>query len=282
MSWLGWSLLMTTCFGLSLAGYQLPGANRESRAVTTFWAMVIQAVLALLIFHNFLGDPPTSLLVTGAIWGLTFPAIMLLQMYAVTHVETTVVFPLTTTTSLVGTILIGLAVFSDQITLVQALGILLTVVTVFGFLWNGGQLRLTPAVIGTGLGIAGLSAFNKLLQKSAATEFNVFQFQAYQYLFAVGVMALVVLGLHRRELTTVFTWRVGRYGLVIGLTGFLGGFALYQALTSGPFPLVTAIQSLYILVIAFVSWLVFREPIPATRRWLIGLAVLAVVLMRLG
>ncbi len=282
LSWFLFSLAATVLLGVAMAFYKLPSAKNHNRFVATFWSLVIPAVLSFIFFYSYLPLSTPAMMWTALLWGVTFTCIVLLQMYALGHVDTNVLLPITTTTSMVITILVGIFFFQEHVSIVQALGITLAVVTIFSFLYKGGKLQYSRLLISIGLGIILISAFNKILQKIVADSFDIHAFLIYQYLFAAAFSLLIYLVLHRRDWKAhIFSGGLG-IGSLIGVFGFFGGYALLVALTRGPFPLITSIHSLYILITALTAYFLFQEKLTTKKVLLLLVAILAVVLIRVG
>ncbi|MDO8572247.1 MAG: DMT family transporter [bacterium] len=282
LTWFSFSVFATLLLGVAMALYKLPSAKKQNRFVATFWSLAVPAGLALVFFHSYISLSTPAMLWTALLWGVTFTCIALLQMYALSHVDTNVLFPITTTTSLVITVLVGIFFFSEHITVVQTLGIILAVITIFLFLYKGGKLQYSPLLIGVGSGIVFISAFNKVLQKIVAGKFDIHAFQIYQYLFAAIFSLILYLIIHRRDWKKhIFSGGLG-IGSLIGVFSFFGGYSLYIALTKGPFPLITSIHSLYIFVTALTAYFLFQEELSKKKMILLFLAIFAVILIRIG
>lgn len=282
LSWFPFSIAATLLFGVAIAFYKLPSARGHNQFVATFWSLVIPAVLAFVFFYSYLPLTTSAMMGTALLWGITFTCIVLLQMYALGHVDTNVLFPITTTASLIITVLAGVFWFNEHTTLIQTLGIILAVLTIFLFLYKGGKFRYSRLLAAVGSGIIFISAFNKVLQKIVAENFDIRAFQIYQYLFAAAFSLLLYLILHRRDWRThIFSGGLG-IGSLIGVFSFFGGYSLYIALTKGPFPLITSIHSLYILITALTAYFLFREQLTVKKVLLLLLAIVAVILIRIG
>src|SRR3990167_6684515 len=152
LTWFPYSLAATLFFGIAMAFYKLPSAKNHNRFVATFWSLVIPVVLAFVFFHSYLPLSTSAMLWTALLWGITFTSIVLLQMYALHHVDTNALFPITGTASLIFTVLIGIFFFGEYISLVQTLGVLLAIVTIFLFLYKGGKLQYSQILISVGSG----------------------------------------------------------------------------------------------------------------------------------
>ena len=76
--------------------------------------------------------------------------------------------------------------------------------------------------------------------------------------------------------------KTARWGVLLGTLSFFGGYVYYLAIDRGPFSLVIAIHSLYIIVTACIAAYLFKEKVSKKRLVLIFLAIIAIVLIRLG
>jgi len=282
LSWFPFSVLATLLFGVAMAFYKLPSVKNHDRFVTTVWSLVIPAALAFLFFHSSLPLSTPAMIWTALLWGVTFTCITLLQMYVLSHVDTNALFPITTTASLIIVVLVGIFFFREHATALQTFGTILAIATIFSFLYEGGKMQYSRLLIGVGCGIVFISAFNKIIQKIVAENFDIRAFQIYQYLFAAIFSLLLYVIIHRRDWKDhVFSGGLG-IGSVIGIFSFFGGYSLYIALTRGPLPLVTSVHSLYILITALTAYFLFREQLTTKKIFLLFSAIISVVLIRIG
>lgn len=282
LSWFPFSLAAVVLFGVAMAFYKFPSVKNHSSFATTFWTLLVSAVLAFSFFFSYLSFTTSGMLLLALLWGISFPSIMLLQMYALKHVDTNVLFPVTTATSLVVTVLIGIFSFQEYITAVQGIGIFLTVLAVSLFLYKGGKLQFTPVVLWVGTSIILISAFNKIVQKIVADGYDIHAFQIYQYLFALITALIILFIAHKKDWRREIFSGAAKIGSLIGVFSFFGGYSLFLALAKGPFPLITAVHSLYIFVTAFTAYFIFREKLTVRKILLIALAIIAMLLIRLG
>lgn len=282
LSWFPFSIAATVIFGVAMALYKLPSTKNHDRFATTFWSLLVPALLSLLFFHSYLPLGTPAMMLTALLWGVTFTCIVLLQMYALKHVDTNALFPITTTASLIVTILIGIFAFHEFISPLQVGGVLLAITTIFLFVYKGSKLQYSSLVLSVGSGIILISAFNKVVQKIVADSFDIHVFQIYQYLFAAIFALIVYLFVHRRNWKQHIVSGSFGVGSLIGVLSFFGGLSLYIALTKGPFSLVTSIHSLYTLVTALTAYFLFKEQLTAKKIFLLLLAIVAVVLIRIG
>jgi len=281
-SWFIYSILATSCFGVASALYKLPSVKKQSKIVVTFWFLFTALIASLISFYSYLGLTTTKMVIFGALVGIVFSAFAFLQMQALKYVDTNILFPIITTLSLVGAVIVGLLFFNDSLSLLQLLGVVLVIVVVFSFLYKSGRLKYSSPVILIGLGIIFLSILNKVLRKLAADNFDIHAFLIYQYLFAVISSFLLFLAVYRKKWSRKIVFSGVSTGILIGIINFLGSYLFLVALTKGPFTLITAIHSLYIIVVVIVGYILYKEDINLKKIILILLAIAAILLIRLG
>jgi drug/metabolite transporter (DMT)-like permease len=279
LSWFPYSILATVLLGITMALYKLPARHKQSVLSVNTWALILPALLSLAFFFPRIQSTTPLMVISGFIWGASFAVLAALQMRILRHVETNTAVPVTATASLVITILVGVIALREYITLFQTFGIFLVVCVVFFALYKG---KLYPyALLGTGGLIVALSVVNKLVQKIAVDVVDIRAYQIYQYGFAALCSFLLFLIVHRSEWRThFFEGRV--HGTLIGIFSFLGGYVFLIALSRGPFPLVTGIHSLYVLVTAFVGAALFQERLTKKKIALLFFAIIAILFIRLG
>lgn len=283
LSWFPFSLLATLTFGVMMALYKLPSFKGFSKFSTAFWSVTTSAVLALLFFSGSLGLLTPQMALWAFVWGASYILLVVLQMHVLQHLETNTIFPSTTVGSLVVVLAIGFLFFSESVSLFQFLGIVLGVLVVALFIYHGKGWRWSPHLLAYGIGIVGLSAVGKVVQKFAADGFDIYAFQIYQYLFAALTALAIPFFLRRTE-----WWKeikhlpAMRIGSMIGVLSFIGGYFFYQALIRGPFTLITTIHSFYVLITAMVGYFLFREQLTRKKVLLIIVAIIAILLIRLG
>ena len=141
LSWFPFSILATICFGVAMAFYKLPSAKNQSRYAVSFWQLFFNLALSLVFFYKFIPLTNMSTVLYGSAWGLSFLLLSLLQMKALKDIDTNMLFPITTSLSLVVTVLFGVFFFKDYISLIQIIGMILVVIAVSLFSYKGKNLQ---------------------------------------------------------------------------------------------------------------------------------------------
>jgi len=234
------------------------------------------------VFYNFILLTNIATVFYGFLWGLAFLCLVLLQMKALEKVDTNVLYPVTTSISLVVSVLFGTLFFKDNISWLQFLGIILVMIVIYFFSYKGKKLQYSKEILVIGLGIVFLSAFGKIVQKFAADSVDIHALQIYQYLFASFFSFIFYTVFRRSEFKKhIFSGSLVS-GLMIGIPSFFGGYMWLLALTKGPFSLIVSIHSLYIIITTVIAYYLFKEKITLKKIFLILFAVIAMILIRIG
>lgn len=282
ISWFWFSISATIFFGISMVFYKTPSFNGHSRSATSFWSFFVPFLLSLIFFFKYLPNTSSGMLILALLWGFSFACLVSFQMYALSHVDTNVLFPINTTASLVFSVLLGLLIFGGSLSILQVIGILLVILIVFCFVYKKGKFQYSPLVLKLFSAMLVFGVFNKLLQKFVADSFDIHAYLIYQYMFAVIFSLIIFFFLEKGDWKKLFTIASAKNGFLIGIFSFLGGYALLIALAKGPFALITSIHSLYIIITAILASFLFKEKLTLLKIILILLAILAIILIKIG
>jgi len=281
-SWFGFALASLISFGIGAALYKLPARKNQSKLAVVFWMMLSSCIFSLLFFFRYLNSGNSKIILISALWGIGYVTTTALQMYVLNRLHVSSLFPVTTTASLVITVLSGIFLFSETISLIQALGITLAAVTIYFFMYEKGKPQYTGVLIALGLAIIFSSSFNKILYKLGTNAGDIHFFQIYQYLFGSLVALIALIISSKSNLKREIFSGAAISGTIIGITQFLGGYFQLIALTKGPFSLITALSSSYVFIAAIFAYFLFGEHLTKRKVFLISLAIIAIILIRLG
>ena len=282
ISWFYFSISATVLFGVMAALYKVPSFKNQSRHVALFWAVATSFVLSLILFSQFLYLASPGMIIAAFIWGGSFTLLTMLQMYALKHIDTNTLFPITGISALILAVVLGFIFFQENISLLQFLGIILVIFVVYFYLYKKKKFQYSKQILIVGSGIVFFSVFNKILQKIMADAYDIHAYQIFQYLGAVIFSFLLILYFHKKDFKKHFTKASLFSGSLIGLFSFLGGYATLIALTKGPFTLITSIHSLYILITALTGAALFKEKLTKKIIALLILSVIAVIMIKIG
>ena len=163
LTWFPYSLAATLLFGVAMAFIN----SLQQKITIGLLPLLVTGNshnFIFCIFHSYLSLGTPAIMWTALLWGITFTCIVLLQMYALSHVDTNVLFPITTIASLIITVLVGIFFFNEHISTPQTRCYSCGRYHIF-FSYRGGKMQYSRLLIGVGSGIIFISAFNKVLQK---------------------------------------------------------------------------------------------------------------------
>lgn len=282
MHWFWLSILDVVILGTYMALLKVPSHKGLSRHAMLIWSFLIPAILSLTFFYKYFPETDARLLLFSFIWAFTFSSATAIQMYALQYIDTSALYPITTTSSLVLVVLIGLVLFNAPVSVLQWVGVTLVVLIIFLFLYKKGKIQYTPHVLILALATLILSAANKIIVKFISGSYSVEAFQLYSYVFGLLLVLIFHRLFHKRKASFFEMSSTAKWGILLGALSFLGGYMYYLAIDRGPFSLVIAIHSLYIIVTTCVAAYLFNEKVSKRRFILILLAILAVIIIRLG
>lgn len=282
ISWFVYSISATITFGIALSLYKVPAIKNVSKISASLWTVTVSFLLSCLFFYKYFALTNAKVILFSAIWGVQFTSIITLQMLALKKMETNTLFPLTTITSLIITLVFGILFFNQGLSTLQVLGMLGAVLIIIAYTAPKEKIRgfsLNALVIASG--IVALSVIGKIVQKIAADQIDIHIMQIFQYAFAIVAALTLLFTFHKKD------WKKqihsgAKIGSFIGIFSFIGGYLLLIALTKGPFPLITTIHSSYIFITALLGFFIFKEKLNTRKVILILLALIAIALMRLG
>lgn len=285
ISWFAYAVFATICFGIGGAIHKIPAQRGQNFFVASVWSVVIPLFLCLGFFWRSLGHPSGSLLLVSALFGLFFSTSRYIYFEIFRHADTNFVTPLTATIQLLLTTALGIFFFHDQVSIYQILGVTLAVGVVFAFMKRKAGFSYPPIVGWLILVVTFSSIGYKIFQKIGASSFNLEAFLTYQFAFSSLFLLLLFAFSHRNEISKWHRHLAGSgatVGFMMGILSFLGGYAYNAALAVGPFSLINAIYAMYILVTITLGYFLFKEELTVKKSILIGLAILAIVLIRIG
>lgn len=286
MHWLTYSIISTVLLGISMSLYKLPAFRSYSSFISTVWTNAFSAALAVLGLVVFSHEHITTLSVVSwyaIAWGMLFAITMMLQKILLHDVETNSVYPVTSSIGSVVTILIGLVLLSEHVSLLQTVGIVIMLLSVFLYTRKGGSFPLNQKTTLLSTGIILSSAVSKYLLKIAAGHESVSHFMTWQYIGATIFALVVACTFERGSLREVI--KIQKYwkgSALIALFSVLGGYAIFMALSIGPLSGVYAVHPAYTIIAGLFGALFFREKLTSRKVLLAALSVAGIILLKIG
>ena len=277
------ALLAVTAIGGMMALYKVPTTKGHNKFTYSFLSFFVATALSFIFFRKDIFIDFHTILF-GSLWGLGFAITTMLQMELLKKLDTNAVFPITSLSSHLLVVIIGLSFFHDKVSLLQFLGIILTFIVVGFYNRFHKNITLRGGLLPIVTSLVVLSAVTKFVQKfgSINTENNNFIF--WQLIFAMVASFIILLIIKRKDLFQKITVSKGIIGwsIGLGLLNFLGTVEIVRALSTGPFSLVYTINSFYILITSVIAWKWFGEELTKRKVMFLLLAIITVVVIGLG
>lgn len=286
MTWLPYSIAATILLGISMAFWKMPSFKNYSSFFSTFWTNVISAILVLTLLLVTKFSPITGLHTVSwyaIAWGACFAVNMVLMKILLQNKEAGAVFPVTSSLGSITTILIGLVFLAEQVSIIQTVGIVLIILSVYFFSRKGGSFPLDKKTILLSIGIIAASTASKYFQKLGAVHDTVGHFMMWQYVGAALFALLITAWFERKNFKAITQVRVYLKGaFLISIFSVMGGWAIFKALETGPLSGVYAIHPAYTFISAIFAYLLFKEKLTWEKVALIILTIAGVVLLKIG
>lgn len=286
MLWLPYSIAATMLLGISMSLYKLPAFKGYSSFLSTVWTNAFSAIFVLIILiafnHGQLNEFSTVSWY-ALIWGGLFALTMVSQKIMLQNVETNSVFPITSSLGTITTVLLGITLFSEHISLIQGVGIIIIIVSVYLFSQKGGSFPLDKRNILLSSIIILSSSFSKYIQKLGATQDSITHFMTWQYIGAVVIGLIVALIFENNKFREIINFqKYWKGSFLIALFSTLGGYAILKALSLGPLSIVYSIHPAYILIAGFFGYIFFKEHLTKKKVGLGLLCVLGIIFLTRG
>lgn len=284
MSWLTYSALATIFLGFSMVFYKLPSYKNYSSFVSTIITNGLSTIIVIAVLCV-TGKSSTVHHISwyGLAWGATFSVSMVLFKKLLNGRDAGVIFPTVSAVGNAVTIVVGLIFLSETVSLIQTLGILIILLSIYFFQKKEGKITFNTEALWFSLGIIVFSTTQKFIQKLGAAHGSVEQFMAYQYLGAALFGFILTLLFDRKNLPELLSPKKYLKGaILISVFSVAAGYVILKALTLAPLSKVYAVQPIYTLVTAMLGVWLFKEKVTVRKIILVLVSILGVVLLRIG
>ncbi len=286
MDWILYAVLSTLFLGVAMSLYKIPSFKNYSSHVSTIWTNAfsfIFVVTALLIFDYKLLIGLKDISWYAFLWGALFATTMVLQKKLLHDVDTASAYSITSSVGSLITVLIGVKILAEQISIIQALGIIIVLLAVFIYTRKSSPLTLTKRTVWFCLGIVGVSTASKYVQKLGAITDSVSQFMLWQFIGATLFALLVAYIFEKDKFSDVINYK--RYFKGSALISFFlvsGAYFILKALSLGPLSGVYAIHPAYTFIAGILGYIFFGEQFTKKKVILALASVLGIILLRVG
>jgi len=284
LDWFLWALIAPVAFGIQSFLYRSVREKGCDKFIVTLVFMAVVLVLTLImgLLTGVSFSPWAFTLGMGVLFGTSFLLKTLAQLKALDYLPTSTVFPIGSSVVAL-TVLAGVVLFGESLTLLSVMGILLLVFAIIAIQWN--PVKGSSAVNHRrGLLFAFLvllpSLVMEVVNKYAAMRADIGAFIIAAYASAI-VASYVGHRSVRRKRHAASVKEAVHLGISIGVANFIGYVALLTALKSGPLSIVSPIQSLHVVTAVLLSRLVHKEELSVWKFVFVLVAVAGVVLLRM-
>jgi drug/metabolite transporter (DMT)-like permease len=284
MDWVLYATVAAIAVGISTALFRMPTFKGYSSLHSTFWINAFCLVLSLVIFLLFMGEKSLTIISWyGLLWGVLFAFTTAQQKILLGRMETNTLLPVTSSLSNVLTVAAGIFLFSEQLSSIQYVAVLIILFSVFLYSRKKGGLILDAHAISFGLGIIASSTLGKIVQKTGAVYDSILHFAVYQYIGATVcafILVCVFESASLRRLPAIgSTWKIS-FTAAVFMT--VAGYAFLNALATGPLAGVYPIAAGYTFIVALLGVWLYKEKLTSYKVWLMLLTFIGIVLMKLG
>jgi len=219
----------------------------------------------------------------GWTWGIANASIVILQMAILKKLDTSTSFPITSLGSHFLVVVIGIFFFNDILSFIQITALIGTFLLIGFYNHTHKHITLSNGLIPIATSIILLSTFIKFIQKTASMSSVTGDYIFWQLFFATIASVFILFFVKDNQLATreIDTKLIG-WSVLVGVLTFVGTVSMVKALTTGPFSLVYTISSFYILVSSLVAWKLFDEKLTRQKLVFILLAVIVIILIKVG
>ena len=269
-------------FGGMQALFKVPAAKGYNKYVYSVLGFTVAAILSFVFFREVISfDVHTMLL--AFVWGIANASYVLLTMAILKRLDTNVSFPITSLGSHFLVVIIGIFFFNDILSALQAAALIATFLLIGFYNHTNKHITLSNGLIPIATGIILLSTFIKFIQKIGAISSVTGDYIFWQLFFAtIAAVFILLLTKNNRLVERKIDGKLLLWSALVGTLTFVGTVAMVKALSIGPFSLVYTINSFYILVSSIVAWKLFGEKLTRQKVLFILLAIVVLVLIKIG
>lgn len=281
--WFIHSLLAVVAIAITMVLYKVPSSKGHDKFTYSFLSLSVAAIISFVVFYKYIHIDSSAILF-GSLWGIGFSFVTMLQMELLKKLDTNAIFPITSISSHVLVVILGVTFFHDKISILQFSGIILTFIIVS--FYNKVHKHIT---FGNGLFpivtiLVLISTTSKFIQKFGSIHTEIRNFIFWQLLFAAISAFVILLVVKRRELKQkiMLSKQIIWWSVALGIFNFVGTVEIVKALSIGPFSLVYTINSFYILITSVLAWKFFGEKLTKHKILFLLLAIFTIILIGLG
>ena len=281
-SWFLNAILAMFAFGGMQALFKVPAAKGYNKFVYSVLSFTVASILSFVFFKDYISFDAHTILF-GLLWGIGNALYVLLTMVILKRLDTSESFPITSLGSHILVVIIGIFFFNDILSVLQVTALIGTFLLIGFYNHTNKHITLNNGLIPIATGIILLSTFIKFIQKSGSISGVTGDYIFWQLFFAtVASVFILLIAKNNRLVERKIDGKLILWSTLVGTLTFIGTVAMVKALSVGPFSLVYTINSFYILVSSIVAWRLFGEKLTRQKVLFILVAIVALVLIKIG
>jgi drug/metabolite transporter (DMT)-like permease len=281
-SWFLNSIVAMVAFGGMQALFKVPAAKGYNKFIYSVLGFTVASILSLIFFWEDISFDAHTMLLAFA-WGIANASFVLLTMVILKRLDTNASFPITSLGSHVLVVIIGIFFFNDILSVLQVAALIGTFLLIGFYNHTNKHITLSNGLIPIAGGIILLSTFIKFIQKSGSISTVIGDYIFWQLCFsAIASVFILLLTKNNQSGERKLDGKLLIWSALVGTLTFVGTVAMVKALSVGPFSLVYTINTFYILVSSIVAWMFFEEKLTRQKVLFILLAIIVLVLIKIG
>jgi len=281
--WFIHALVGVVATGGMMALFKVPTSKGHNKYFYSFLGFLVATLTSLFAFFDSIHLDYYAMMFSFA-WGSGYAILVMLQMELLRKLDTNALFPITSISSHVLVVIIGVSFFHDKISMLQFFGIILTFLVIGLYNKVHKHITLQNGLLPMVVGIILISTSTKFIQKFGSITTEIQNFIFWQLFFSMLASIVILLITHfktpgqRIEVSR----KVVLWAVALGVLNFIGTAEITKALSIGPFSLVFTINSFYTIITSLVAWKLFGEELTKRKAAFVLVAIFTVILIGLG
>jgi drug/metabolite transporter (DMT)-like permease len=261
---------------------RLNEAKNLNRAAVMLFNYITAAAIGILLTNELPSLKTFSILLPlGSFTGFIYVATFLVYMYSVRQMGMAI--PVTVTRlSVVVPVLGSVIIFSEAITSIQSLGILMALISIFLFSWNDKKVKAN-----TDRKEFYLPILLFLMMGSGDFSLKVFQgIYPADYLMSFIILVFVISSILSLFLVLVKRVIISRQiiiaGFLLGIPNYFSAYFILKALQQLSGAITFTLNNIGIIMLStFLGFIIWREPLKRKAIFAIAFAIISVILLNI-
>lgn len=282
LGWFELTILSTLLFGIQNFLYKVSAAKKQNSHTVTLASTITVAVASVIFFFVTKGKiiELNFLLVVSFLCAIFTVVNSITKIEGLKFIPTSIFYPIIKA-SIALTLIASIFIFGEVLGLKQWIGIFFIVVVVILLSIQDKSEKIKNLKIGLffAFGCALANTLYNIVSKFAVERVDYNNFLGGMYIFSI-FFTLTSMRIFEKKEKTKNTKGSLMIGFIIGLFIFTGFLLGLKALVSGPLGIITAINSLSLIIPIILGALIYKEKVTFKRVLAVSLAIIAVILLK--